>query len=61
MELKDTVEYMNSKDYKDRFRGEYFQLSIRIDKLVRFIEKLHKNEAESTSPVALYVDQLHFM
>lgn len=33
MELKDTVELMNSSDYKDRFRAEYFQTKIRYDKL----------------------------
>ena len=33
MELKDTVELMNSKDYKDRFKAEYLQAKIRYDKL----------------------------
>lgn len=33
MELKDTVEMMNSKDYKERFRAEYIQNKIRYDKL----------------------------
>lgn len=33
MELKDTVEMMNSPDYKERFRAEYRQLKIRYDKL----------------------------
>ena len=33
MTLKDTVEMMNSNDYKERFRGEYFQAKIRYDKL----------------------------
>ena len=26
-ELKDTIELMNSSDYKDRFKAEYYQLS----------------------------------
>lgn len=33
MELKDTVELMNSEDYKERFKAEYYQLKIRIKKL----------------------------
>lgn len=33
MELKDTIELMNSEDYKDRFKAEYFQTKIRCDKL----------------------------
>ena len=33
MELKDTVELMNSEDYKERFKAEYLQAKIRYDKL----------------------------
>lgn len=33
MELKDTIELMNSKDYKERFKAEYLQAKIRYDKL----------------------------
>ena len=40
MELKDTVEGMNSKDYKERFKAEYWQLKIRYEKLVHFITKI---------------------
>lgn len=32
-ELKDTVEMMNSSDYKDRFKAEYLQTKIRYNKL----------------------------
>lgn len=39
-QLEDTVEDMLSKDYKERFRAEYYQLKIRIDKLERFLFKL---------------------
>ena len=31
--LADTIPYMNSSDYKDRFIGEYWQTKIRYDKL----------------------------
>lgn len=33
MELKDTVELMNSEDYKERFKAEYMQTKIRYKKL----------------------------
>lgn len=33
MELQDTIELMNSAEYKDRFKAEYYQAKIRYDKL----------------------------
>ena len=33
MELKDTIEMMNSDDYKERFKAEYYQTKIRYEKL----------------------------
>ncbi len=33
MELKDTIEMMNSDDFKERFRAEYYQVKTRYDKL----------------------------
>jgi hypothetical protein len=33
MELNDTVEMMNSADYKERFKAEYYQMMIRYQKL----------------------------
>lgn len=33
MDLKETVEIMNSSDYKERFKAEYLQVKIRYDKL----------------------------
>ena len=33
MQLKDTVEMMNSEDFKERFKAEYNQVKIRYDKL----------------------------
>ena len=38
MKLSETVTMMNSTDYKERFRAEYFQLNLynfKIDKLQR--------------------------
>lgn len=39
MELKDTVQMMESVDYKERFKAEYLQLKIRINGLRNMIEK----------------------
>nr|DAM68062.1 MAG TPA: hypothetical protein [Caudoviricetes sp.] len=33
MELQDTIELMNSAEYKDRLKAEYWQAKIRYDKL----------------------------
>ena len=44
MELKDTVELMISSDYDNRFRAEYHQLDIRIDKLQTMLEKYKNNQ-----------------
>lgn len=33
MELNETIELMNSTDYKERFLAEYLQAKIRYDKL----------------------------
>lgn len=39
MELRDTIEMMNSPDYKERFKAEYQQLCIRYRKLYRMVTK----------------------
>lgn len=39
MELKDTIELMNSANYKERFRAEYLQLMIRYGKLKYMLER----------------------
>lgn len=39
MELKDTIDLMNSSDYKDRFKAEYWQVKIRLEKLRKMIAK----------------------
>ena len=39
MDLKDTIELMNSPDYKDRFKAEYYQVKIRYEKLHKMIVK----------------------
>lgn len=39
MELKDTVKMMESLDYKERFKAEYYQLKFRIRGLKTMLEK----------------------
>ena len=39
MTLADTVELMESEDYKDRFKAEFYQTRIRMFKLFDMLEK----------------------
>jgi hypothetical protein len=39
MELRETEEMMNSADYSERFKAEYFQLKIRMEKLGSMLKK----------------------
>ena len=43
MQLKDTVEMMNSEDFKERFKAEYYQLLIRYDGLLSMLIKWENN------------------
>ena len=43
MQLKDTIEMMNSADYKERFKAEFYQLLIRLDSLTSMIIKWENN------------------
>jgi hypothetical protein len=38
--LKDTVKMMQSEDYKERFKAEYYQTKIRYEKLKAFNTKI---------------------
>lgn len=40
MELKDTIKLMESEDYKERFRAEYYQTKIRYEKLKKLNNKI---------------------
>ena len=44
-ELKDTVAMMNSPDYKERFKAEYYQTKVRYEKLKAFNNKIEAAEA----------------
>lgn len=63
MELKETVEMMNSADYKERFKAEYYQLVIRYKKLVAMLEKWDKEELNftPTCPRSTYNMQIKAM
>ncbi len=48
MELKDTIELMNSEDYKERFKAEYLQTKIRYNKLHRMVIKYEAGTLDFT-------------
>jgi hypothetical protein len=63
MKLNETVDLMLSEDYKDRFKGEYEQLTIRINGLKAMLTKWENFELEfiSTCPYELLESQLMAM
>lgn len=44
MDLRETIEMMNSEDFKERFKAEYYQVVIRYQKLKAMLEKWDKGE-----------------
>ena len=63
MKLADTVEMMNSSDYKERFKAEYAQLVIRYYGLRNMLEKWDNGtlEFEPTCPRSTYNMQIKAM
>lgn len=63
MELKDTISMMESSNYKERFKAEYYQTLIRFDKLTRMVNKYEKDELDFTPACSISVlrDQLNAM
>lgn len=53
MELKDTIELMNSSDWKDRFVAEYLQTKIRYEKLHKLIVKREAGKSDFNTPISL--------
>ena len=43
MQLKDTIEMMTSEDFKERFKAEYYQLSVRLYSLTSMLFKWERN------------------
>lgn len=62
-ELNDTVDLMNSGDYKERFQAEYLQTKIRYNKLHRMLVKHEAGTLEftPTCPINLLEDQAYYM
>ena len=53
MELKKTVELMNSDDYKERFKAEYLQTKIRYERLHSMIIKYEAGTLNFTPKCSL--------
>ena len=53
MELKDTVELMNSDDYKERFKAEYYQTKVRYEKLHKMTIKYEAGTLDFTPNCSL--------
>lgn len=63
MELKDTIKMMNSADYKERFKAEYWQVVIRYQKLKAMLQKWDNGELNfsPTCPRSTYNMQIKAM
>ena len=63
MELKDTVQMMQSEDYKERFKAEYLQNVIRYQKLKGMLQKWDNGELNfnPTCPRSTYNMQIKAM
>lgn len=63
MELKDTIEMMNSENYKERFKAEYYQVVIRYKKLKIMLDKWDSGELNfnPTCPRSTYNMQIKSM
>ena len=63
MELKDTIELMNSNDYKERFKAEYLQTKIRYEKLHKMVIKYEAGtlEFEPSCSLKILKEQKSYM
>ena len=61
--LKNSVSYMLSEDYKERFKGEYMQLKNRYENLSRMLDNWDKNKLSftPTCPREIYTIQIKGM
>lgn len=61
--LEDTIDYMRSSDYKERFIAEYWQTKIRYDRLHELVVKYDANviNFKPNCPIELLKKQLSFM
>ena len=61
MELKDTIKLMESDDYKDRFKAEYYQVKIRKEKLQKMLNNWEHLSFIPNSPKRYFKYQLDVM
>ena len=63
MKLNETIEMMNSNDYKERFKAEYYQIKIRTVGLQNMLAKWDSEQLEfmPTCPRSTYDLQLKAM
>ncbi len=63
MELKDTIGFMTSEDYKNRFVAEYMQTKIRAEKLQSVVNRYDRGELDFklNCPIELLKRQLRTM
>lgn len=63
MKLSETVEMMNSADYKERFKAEYLQLKIRTNGLKNMLDKWDNGKLDfiPTCPRDIYDNQMEYM
>lgn len=59
MEIKDTIEMMQSEDYKERFKAEFYQCKIRLEKLNAMLDNWDNGELNFTlkAPQSLFISQ----
>lgn len=60
-ELKDTVALMESDDYKDKFKAEYWQTKMRFDALRKTIVKLDAGTLNLNTDIRLLREQVNAM
>lgn len=63
IEIKDTIEMMQSEDFKERFRAEYWQTKIRYEKLHKMVVKMEAGTLnfEPKCPLELFKEQKKYM
>lgn len=61
MELEQTIELMQSPDYKEMFMAEYYQTKIRFEKLSNMVVNWENLSFTPTCPKSTYLLQLEYM
>lgn len=63
MELRDTIDMMDSEDYKERVEAEYYQVAIRYRKLKTMLDKWDRGalDFKPSCPRSTYNIQIRAM